>query len=210
MTNHRLSLAGFLSLIFVFTFNGAPSFAAGNQSSGTTKHPAATSASTAPTSNTTTQAMPSIVPHDDSAEPWKGPSDKNVWNFSAMTGLGIVNATPGVALMGAAARKVIDRGFAPDLNDSVWAELEMGPVFAKGGAGLVYSAHLRWDFLMNSAWGFYGLGGFGGANTSQALGNKFEFYPRFAAGALWKIFADFTLRAEVSHELTIVGAQFEL
>lgn len=212
MTKNK-SLLGFRSLSSLFLLvvvlvSSSLAFAAGTGTGANT----GTASSTAPSKSSGSAAMPSIVPHDDSTtyEQWKGPTDQKTWNFSAMTGLGIVNATPGVALMGAAAKRIVDKGFAPDINDSVWVEVELGPVFAKGGAGLVYSGHLRWDFIKNESWGFYGLGGFGGANTSEALGNKFEFYPRFAAGALWKIFVGFTLRAEVSHELTVVGAQFEL
>lgn len=145
-----------------------------------------------------------------SAEDWKGNPETAQWSFSALAGLGIVNATPGFALMGAAAKKIVDRGFVPDITNSVWIETELGPVFAKGSAAFQFSGHLRWDFVQNEDWTFYALGGFGGSSTGQKLGDKFEFYPRFGAGALWKVFADFNIRGEVSHELVVVGAQFDL
>jgi hypothetical protein len=144
-----------------------------------------------------------------SGEDWKGASEKSDWSAAALMGLGIVNATPGFAIMGAVARKIVDRGFVPDINDSVWIEAELGPVIAKGSAAFQFSGHLRWDFVQNEDWTFYALGGFGGSSTGEKLGDKFEFYPRFGAGALWKIFADFNVRGEVSHELVVLGAQFE-
>jgi hypothetical protein len=143
------------------------------------------------------------------AEDWKGPSESAEWSLSALTGLGIVNATPGFAIMGAAAKKILDRGFVPDINNSVWIETEMGPVIAKGSAAFQFSGHLRWDFVRNDDWTFFAIGGFGGSSTGEKLGDKFEFYPRFGAGALWKIFADFDVRGEVSHELIVLGAQFK-
>jgi hypothetical protein len=143
-----------------------------------------------------------------SAEDWKGKPESAEWTVSALTGLGIVNATPGFAIMGAAAKKIVDHGFVPDINNSVWIETELGPVIAKGSAAFQFSGHLRWDFVQNQDWTFYALGGLGGSSTGEKLGDKFEFYPRFGAGALWKIFADFDIRGEVSHELVVVGAQF--
>lgn len=143
------------------------------------------------------------------AEDWKGKPEAANWNLTVLTGLALIDATPGFGLMGAAARKIIDRGFVPDINNSVWIEVEMGPVFAKGSTSFMFSGHLRWDFVKDDSWTFYALGGLGGLNASQALGDNFELYPRFGIGALWNIFADFTLRAEISHELMAVGAQFD-
>ncbi len=144
-----------------------------------------------------------------SAEDWKGKPETAQWSLGVLTGLGIVNATPGFAIMGAAAKKIVEGGFIPDINNSVWIETEMGPVLAKGSVAFQFSGHLRWDFVRNEEWTFYALGGFGGSSTGSQLGDKFEFYPRFGVGALWKIFADFSFRGEVSHELTVVGAQFD-
>ncbi|MFL5813675.1 MAG: hypothetical protein ACJ763_08865 [Bdellovibrionia bacterium] len=164
---------------------------------------------TASSSPQVIQSAPAGGTAVSSSEDWKGKPEASEWAFSALTGLGIVNATPGFAIMGAAARKILDQGFVPDINNSVWIETELGPVFAKGSAAFQFSGHLRWDFVRNEDWTFYALGGFGGSVTGQKLGDKFEFYPRFGAGALWKIFADFNVRGEVSHELVVLGAQFE-
>jgi hypothetical protein len=156
------------------------------------------------------QSSPSGGTRVVSSEDWKGKPETSEWSLTALTGLGIVNATPGFAIMGAAAKKIVDQGFVPDINNSVWIETELGPVIAKGSAAFQFSGHLRWDFVRNEDWTFYALGGFGGSSTGEKLGDKFEFYPRFGAGAIWKLFADFSVRGEVSHELIVVGAQFEL
>jgi hypothetical protein len=142
-------------------------------------------------------------------EDWKGQPSTSQGSFSGLLGLSVLDDyRPAFALIGAASKKIIDRGFVPDVNDSVSIEVEMGPAFALGGVAFVYSAHLRWDFIYNSDWTFYALGGLGGSVQGDTFGNHFILLPRIGAGAIWSITEAIGIRAELSHELIVVGATF--
>ena len=137
---------------------------------------------------------------------FKGKSSPNEFDVGGMTGLGVVDSSAGLAIVGTISHKIIDRGFIPDINDAVAIEAQLGTVLFLGAGVFTYSAHLRWDFTQNADWTFYALGGLGGNITSVTLGSHFELFPRIGAGAFWKIAENFSLRAEVSHELIGVGA----
>lgn len=143
-------------------------------------------------------------------EDWKGTSVDTQVAFGGLTGLGMVDSSGGFALMATASKKVISRGFVPDLNDSVWIEGMAGPVFLSGATALGYSAHLRWEFVKDPTWTFYALGGAGGNYLSVNGTSRFELFPRFGIGALWNLYAAFQLRGEISHEFTLVGVSFPL
>src|SRR5262249_22297313 len=134
------------------------------------------------------------------AEDWKGKPTPANFGFGALAGLGVIDSTGGFALMGTAARKLFQPGFVPDLNDTVWIEAEVGPMFTSGATAFMYSAHLRWDFEKDPIWTFYALGGLSGSITPASLGSHFELFPRFGAGALWTVSPLFQLRGELSHE----------
>src|SRR5262245_52809752 len=118
------------------------------------------------------------------ADDFKGKDDPSQFGFGGMAGLGILDNRGGFSLLGTASKKIIDRGFVPDIVNSVWIEAEAGPLFVGGSTAFVYSLHLRWDFVQNEVWTLYALGGAGGAITGAALGDRFELYPRFGAGAI--------------------------
>jgi len=138
-------------------------------------------------------------------EDWKGKPDEKEVSFGGLTGMGIVNSAVGYAVLGTISKKIVRHGFAPDINDSVSIEAEVGPVFMSVGTALAYSTHLRWDFNKDPNWTFYGLGGVGGHVISLGLLNRFQLNPRFGIGAFWKITALIHVRAELSHDLVALG-----
>ncbi len=142
------------------------------------------------------------------AEDWKGAPYKNELDVSAQGGLGILDGTAGFEMRGSIAKKIIDRGFVPDLNDQVYIEAQPGILLIDGTSAFTYSVHLRWDFHKNEEWTLFALGGFGGAITGATLGNRFEFFPRFGIGARWDAFERVSFRFDLSHEFTGVGVMF--
>jgi hypothetical protein len=144
----------------------------------------------------------------DAAEDWKGSSEPSEISFGALAGLGVIDSSGGFAIIPSISKKIIDRGFVPDVNDSVWIEAEVGPVFFSGATALFFSGHLRWDFIKDQDWTFYALGGASGDVTSSGLGNHFQMGLRFGVGALWQMTPYLKLRGELSHELIVVGVDF--
>ncbi len=143
-------------------------------------------------------------------EDWKGKADTHDFSAGFLTGLGIVDSKAGVSVLGTVSRKIVEPGFAPDINNGVSIELEAGPLFTSGSSTFFYSAHLRWDFRKSEDFVLYALGGLAGFTSSSALGNPFEFFPRFGVGTLWKVHDLFSIRAEASHELVAAGLNFPL
>lgn len=142
------------------------------------------------------------------AEDWKGEPEATQGSFGVLTGLGVFEGTAGYSLLGTVSKKVISHGFVPDIDDSVSIEAEAGPLFVASSTAFQYGLHLRWDFVKDDQWTVYGIGGLGGDITGQSLGNKFELFPRFGAGALWRVMVPMALRFEISHELIAVGVLF--
>jgi hypothetical protein len=145
-----------------------------------------------------------------SGEDWKTPGLPPLYHFGALTGLGVIDHYGGFTLLGTASMTVMDRGFAPDISNSVAVELEAGPMFTSSHAAFWYSAHLRWDFQKDEDWTFYALGGLAGNDTPDSLGGHFEIWPRFGIGTIWRIDAAISLRAELSHEFMGLGISFPM
>jgi hypothetical protein len=148
-------------------------------------------------------------------EDFKGQPNPQQFTVGAAAGLGIVDGNGGFALIGSAAKKIIDRGFAPDINNQVFVELELGTAVRSGPDSFVYGAHLRWDFEKDAEWTFFAIGGLGGNVTDQAgtIGEHWELFPRFGAGAFWRpawLPPNLSVRGELSHELTVVGVSLAL
>ena len=101
-------------------------------------------------------AAPSFAVEKD----WKGPSPETDFTFGTMAGGGVIDSTVGFGIPITLSKKILNRGFAPDMNNQVFLELYGGPLFISGGTAFQYSLHLRWDFLKDTEWGFYG-GAFG-------------------------------------------------
>ncbi|MDR3606890.1 MAG: hypothetical protein P4M08_05850 [Oligoflexia bacterium] len=146
-----------------------------------------------------------------SSEDWKGSANPSDFNFSALGGIGVIDDYhAGFSLIGAVAKKILDRGFVPDINNQVFIEGEIGPVFVAGNTAWFYSVHGRWDFTLNPDWTFYALGGVGGSAQGSGLGSHTVFFPRIGAGAMMSINEQVALRFELSHELIVVGGVFRL
>lgn len=143
-------------------------------------------------------------------EDWKGNPDLSEFTFSLMTGAGIIDSSVGLAVAGAASKKIVRQGFVPDINNTVFIEALLGPVFVAGSAQFSYSTHLRWDFIRDEEWTFYALGGLGGYFTGQSMGNQSLLYPRFGSGVFWNISEYVTLRGELSHEFMVLGGMIFL
>jgi hypothetical protein len=213
-----------LSLSFLaisFSALALPAFAADLAAAGSTSSSGSSGSNGAPTAVGNSSQKPDTYPSHDMGrgdstrtsagvgEDWKGQPSSSQGSFSAMLGMAVLDDyRPAFALIGAASKKIIDRGFVPDLNDSVSIEAELGPVFALGGTALFYSAHLRWDFVYNPTWTFYALGGLAGSVQGDTFGNHFVLLPRLGAGALCTITDAVGVRFELSHELIVVGATF--
>jgi hypothetical protein len=156
--------------------------------------------------------MTSIEPGTQTqvAEDFKGKDEPSEFGVGAMPGMGILDNHVGFSLLGTASKKIVRRGFVPDITNSVSIEVEMGPLFVSGGTAFQYSGHLRWDFVKDSVWTLYAIGGLGGFVTGASLGDRFELFPRFGAGAILKVAQNFGLRGEFSHEFVGVGILFPL
>lgn len=142
------------------------------------------------------------------AEDWKGTPDERTFEVGAQIGVATIDSSAGFGLFGAVSKKIIPGGFIEELNNPVFIELMMGPVFLSGGTAFAYSAHLKWEFVKNTDWTFYAVGGLGGNVTGESLGKHFELFPRFGLGSMIHLSDDFFLRSEVSHEWIIIGPSF--
>jgi hypothetical protein len=152
----------------------------------------------------------SIARADIATADFKGKDDTSEFGVGALAGMGILDNHAGFALLPTLAKKIVNRGFVPDITNNVWIEVEAGPLFVSGGTAFTYSAHLRWNFDKDAQWTLYALGGLGGDVTGASLGDRFELYPRFALGAILRVAPNISLRGEISHEFIGLGILFPL
>lgn len=156
---------------------------------------------------------PSVVRNEVSAvekstESWKGSSRENEFTAGVSTGYGIAENLGGITIRGNVAKKIINRGFVPDINNQVFFELDLGPVVRDGADPFLYSVHLRWDFQYDEQWTFFALGGLAGDYVSDGGFTSVGVYPRVGLGTFLAINDIVAFRADVSHELITVGAAF--
>jgi len=142
-------------------------------------------------------------------EPWKGNTVTSPIELGVLGGMNLYGDDANWSLLGTGAYLIADQGWADDIDDRVWAELQLGPAFfSQGGdnsTGLQYSVHLRWDFTYNEYWTFYGLGGLGGFVLPSSLGSDFTIHPRFGLGVEYQTKTALMFRGEISHEFMGVG-----
>lgn len=148
---------------------------------------------------------PMVAVEEEKPEMWKGAPDPSKAKFGAMMGLGMIDSTAGFAILGVVSRKIVERGFSPEITNDVSIELTVGPVFISGATPIAYSTHLRWNFLKDPDWTLYTVGGLGGYMGGASMGNRFALYPRFGLGVFLRTSLGFAMRGEVSHEFTTVG-----
>ncbi|MFZ9595995.1 MAG: hypothetical protein ACO3A2_07955, partial [Bdellovibrionia bacterium] len=136
------------------------------------------------------------------ADDWKGSPEESVLSVGGLAGLGMVNSTTGLAVLGTVSKKILPQGFISEITNSASVEAQVGPVLGGlGGAAWIYSLHLRWDFEKDKNWTLYALGGLGG--VTQGILSSVT--PRFGVGAFWKMSGPLNIRAELSHNLIAVG-----
>lgn len=143
-------------------------------------------------------------------EAWKGKPYATLFQFSFMSGVGLLGSSVGLPLNGAVAVKIAHQGFVDDINDQAYLELMGGPLFVSNTLVGTYSLHLRWDFHKNDYWTFYSLGGLAAEFGGPLVGNYRSFHPRFGIGAMWNLFEFLSFRGEISHEFTGVGISYLL
>lgn len=148
-------------------------------------------------------AQPSI-----STDPWKGEIPSNQYTGGFMGGLGLIDPKIGFIWSFNIARKIVDKGFVPDIANCAFVELQAGPDFVAGHTAFVYSAHVRWDFIYDLDWTYYALGGLGGNITGAELGDRAMLFPRIALGAMRRLDHRMHLRGEISHEMMTIGLGF--
>lgn len=151
--------------------------------------------------------LPGLVLAEDSkgtapVEDWKGATPAGKMEIGALTGLGLEGGSASFQLLGAASLRVSDDGFIPDINDQVSAEAELGAAFASD-TRFLYSVHMRWDFVKDSS-----LTPFALAGLSGSAGESVVLAPRFGVGAFWTLASGWTLRAEISRDITVAGVAF--
>ena len=135
------------------------------------------------------------------AEDWKEKSNASDLSFGALSGIGIVRSSAGLAVLGTASKKILPKGFISDLSNAVWLESELGAVFLISSPIFMYSVHIRWDFIRDEKWSFYALGGLGGTTAGLS--------PRFGIGTFIEMKKDIRLRAEVAHDFIGVGVNIQ-
>lgn len=143
-------------------------------------------------------------------EPWFGTPPEYRFNVGLSVGTGEFNGTYGPAVLVTGATRLIEQGFAPrSINNQVFLELQLGPLFVNGETALLAGAHLRWDFILDINWTFFAVGGMGTLVGGSGLGSPFHIYPRFGIGAMASLLPELVARAEISHEYQILGLMFK-
>jgi hypothetical protein len=150
------------------------------------------------------------APASTKVEDFKGTPLDSEFTLGGMAGVGQVSDNAGFTIYGTAAKKIVHHGFVPDINNQVFLEAAVGPWLKPGSSAFIYSLHLRWDFQKDSEWTLYSITGLGGYFTGQSMGNSTVLYPRFGAGAFWRIDTGLKIRMEISHEFIGVGVSFHL
>ncbi len=144
-----------------------------------------------------------------SAEDWKGAERPyNLTASAILLGGGLIDSALGWPVALGLSYRFMPEGWLEDINDSVSMEFVGGTLMVKGSDPFIYSLHFRWDFIKDSAWTFFALGGLGGAKTGDGYGNNFRIHPRLGVGTFFFVRENIAARAEISHELFALGASF--
>lgn len=151
-----------------------------------------------------TVIKPEVTTHED----YKSFNPNHTVTLGISGGLGLIDTTEGFTLIGSAGARLVPDGFIPDIVNPVFLELQFGPMFARGTTMWMYSTHLRWDFVKDSTWTLFALGGFGGNITDSApFGNRVAFHPRFGVGSFYDI-GSLVFRFDFSHEVITAGVSY--
>ena len=144
------------------------------------------------------------------AEDFKGEPTGSEVDVGGLAGLGLIHNTGGFAVIGTVAKKIAHQGFVPDINNQVFIEAQLGPMFHNSVVSWLFSGHLRWDFVKDETWTFYALGGLGGDVLNLEPENLVTVKPRFGVGAFYSLTEMLRIRGELSHNLIAAGVSFSL
>jgi hypothetical protein len=157
-------------------------------------------------------ALPAAQAQTQFKEEWKGHTVVSPLELGILGGAAPFGTDVHWSVLMTGAVLLEETGWADDLDDRIWIELQAGPAFfdLPGGSqsGFQYSAHLRWDFTYNEFWNFYGLGGLAGFKLPSGLGNSLTVRPRFGVGVQYQTKAALMFRAELSAEFIGAGIGF--
>jgi len=143
-------------------------------------------------------------------EDWKGKPREHSTEVGAMTGLGVYDGAVGASLFVGGSEKILHDGLIDGVNDQFFGEIYLGSVFLSEGSVFQYALQGRWDFHRNDTWSVYAMGGLGGTITGKSLDDSWRLAPRFGVGTFYELNPKVKLRAEVSHDLMILGAAYRL
>ena len=192
----------------LFCFFSSTAFSASTVGTVATK---STTTTTTTTSSKTVMPSPvmKMVQPVNSVENWKGQTQTSNLEFGLLGGANLSGTSLNWGLLATGAYLLDAQGWADDVDDRIWGEVELGPSFfsvgGKTSTGMQYSVHLRWDFTLNEYWTFYGLGGLGGFILPDSMGGSFTIHPRFGAGVEYQTKTALMFRGEISHEFLGVG-----
>jgi hypothetical protein len=145
-------------------------------------------------------------------ELWKGKPPEGEVSFGLGAGLAPLGSSGGFVSILHLGKKIVHTGFVPDINNQVWIEAAGGFHYGFNStwwSGL-FSAHLRWDFIINPEWTLMAMGGVGGWFNNVGGFTTVVVHPRIAAGAVYYFTPQVGLRIDVSHEWTTLGLQVRL
>lgn len=143
----------------------------------------------------------------NATELWKSHKPDYRYTFGFAGGMGLIDTRAGLSVIGNAGVQILPNGFIPDIVNPVSVETQFGPMLAGSETFWMYSTHLRWDFVMNSEWTFFAVGGLGGNFFNNRYGDRVAIHPRFGAGAFYDV-GYFLIRSEISHEWILTGLTY--
>ncbi|MBI3541836.1 MAG: hypothetical protein HY075_00990 [Deltaproteobacteria bacterium] len=117
-------------------------------------------------------------------------------------------------LQGRFAYRVLDKGFVPELNNSIYLEGGVGMTFygSRGGqdgvTGFSLLATVRWDFQLNDYVIFFadlGAGYTGVSNSKQDFVKGANLWPALGVGAIVNVTNEWAVRGDLSYQFLGVG-----
>ena len=138
------------------------------------------------------------------AEMWKGESPATEFTVGGGAGASFngTRSLGGIFLLNAA-KKIVDRGFVPDINDQVFLEAQGGMELYSFGNNFTGSLALRWDFHKDDDLSLFATGGLG-----TRLGSSLtQFFPHLSLGVIWHLDV-IDIRTELSQNWLVAGISF--
>ena len=144
--------------------------------------------------------------------PWKGHTEVPPIELGLLTGMSIYGSGANWGVLATGAYLIKKEGFVSDIDNRVWAELELGPTFFSSSGsshtGTQFNLQARWDFTYNEFWTFYSIGGVGAFILPDVLGGAFTLHPRFGLGAEYQTKIALLFRSELTADFIGLGVSF--